>query len=150
MSVSGVARTGVPETTVADEPDALYLHYLGLQPKQGNLAPEPVTEAQVEALLAAPDTGTALGLRDRAMLEVLYATGLRVSELVGLLTVEVSMTDGVVRIVGKGNKERLVPLGEEARHWLERFMRSGRAEILGARVADAIFVTGRRSSRRST
>ena len=105
--------------------------------------PKAITEAQVEALLAAPDTDTLLGLRDRAMLEVLYATGLRVSELVGLLTVEVSMTDGVVRIVGKGSKERLVPLGEEARWWLERFMRTGRAGILGARVADAIFVTGR-------
>jgi integrase/recombinase XerD len=105
--------------------------------------PKSITEAQVEGLLAAPGTDTALGLRDRAMLEVLYATGLRVSELVGLLTVEVSMADGVVRVVGKGSKERLVPLGEEARWWLERFMRTGRPEILGARVADAIFVTGR-------
>ena len=107
--------------------------------------PKAISEAQVEALLAAPDTQTPLGLRDRAMLEVLYATGLRVSELVALSTLEVSMTDGVVRIVGKGSKERLVPLGEEARWWLERFMKSGRAEILGARLADAIFVTGRGS-----
>jgi integrase/recombinase XerD len=105
--------------------------------------PKAITEAQVEALLAAPDTATALGERDRAMLEVLYATGLRVSELVALRTVEVSMVDGVVRIVGKGSKERLVPLGEEARWWLERFMKSGRMTILGARTADAIFVTRR-------
>ena len=107
--------------------------------------PKAITEEQVEALLGAPDTGTPLGLRDRAMLEVLYATGLRVSELVGLQTVEVSMVDGVVRIVGKGSKERLVPLGEEARWWLERFMATGRREILGGRTADAVFVTGRGS-----
>lgn len=114
-----------------------------LSARQPPRFPKAISEAQVEALLAAPDTATPLGLRDRAMLEVLYATGLRVSELVGLLTVEVSMADGVVRIVGKGSKERLVPLGEEARFWLERFMRTGRVEILGARVADALFVTGR-------
>src|SRR5690606_16006343 len=107
--------------------------------------PKAISEEQVEALLGAPDTGTPLGLRDRAMLEVLYATGLRVSELVGLQTVEVSMVDGVVRIVGKGSKERLVPLGEEARWWLERFMATGRREILGGRTADAVFVTGRGS-----
>jgi integrase/recombinase XerD len=107
--------------------------------------PKAITEAQVESLLAAPDTTTALGLRDRAMLEMLYATGLRVSELVGLKTMEVSLVDGVVRIVGKGSKERLVPLGEEARWWLEKFMKSGRTEILGRRLADAIFVTQRGS-----
>jgi integrase/recombinase XerD len=107
--------------------------------------PKSITEAQVEALLAAPDTRTVLGQRDRAMLEVLYATGLRVSELVGLQTVEVSMVDGVVRVVGKGAKERLVPLGEEARWWLERFMRTGRGELLAGRTADAVFVTGRGS-----
>jgi integrase/recombinase XerD len=107
--------------------------------------PKSITEAQVEALLAAPDTGTPLGLRDRAMLEVLYATGLRVSELVRLQTVEVSMVDGVVRIVGKGSKERLVPLGEEARWWLERFIATGRREILAGRTADAVFVTARGS-----
>ena len=107
--------------------------------------PKAITEAQVEALLAAPDAETPLGLRDRAMLEMLYATGLRVSELVGLLTVEVSLVDGVVRIVGKGSKERLVPLGEEARWWLEKFMKTGRPQILGPRLADAIFVTWRGS-----
>ena len=105
--------------------------------------PKAISEAQVEALLAAPDVDTPLGLRDRAMLEMLYATGLRVSELVALRTVEVSMADGVVRIVGKGSKERLVPMGEEARWWLERFMKGGRSAILGARATDAIFVTQR-------
>ncbi len=105
--------------------------------------PKSLTEAQVEALLAAPDVTTPRGLRDRAMLEVLYATGLRVSELVALKTVEISLTDGVVRIVGKGSKERIVPLGEEARHWLDRYSASGRRELLAGRLADAVFVTER-------
>jgi integrase/recombinase XerD len=113
--------------------------------RQPQRFPAAISEAQVEALLAAPDPQTPLGLRDRAMLEMLYATGLRVSELVGLRTVEVSMADGVVRIVGKGSKERLVPLGEEARWWLERFMKTGRAGLLDGKIADAIFVTRRGS-----
>ena len=111
--------------------------------KQPARFPKAITERQVEDLLAAPDTGTALGLRDRTMLEVLYATGLRVSELVALATVEVSMTDGVVRVVGKGSKERVVPLGEEARHWLQTYQDTARSEILAGRVADAVFVTAR-------
>lgn len=105
--------------------------------------PHTLSEQQVEALLAAPDTATALGERDRAMLEVLYATGLRVSELVGLRTVELSLADGVVRIVGKGSKERLVPLGEVACDWLERHLGGGRRALLGPRLADAVFVTQR-------
>jgi len=105
--------------------------------------PKTLSEAQVEALLAAPDVGTPLGLRDRAMLETLYATGLRVSELVGLRTVEVGLAEGVVRVVGKGDKERLVPLGEEARAWIERWVGQGRREVLGARADDALFVTKR-------
>jgi integrase/recombinase XerD len=113
--------------------------------RQPQRFPTAISEAQVEALLAVPDPDTLLGLRDRAMLEMLYATGLRVSELVGLRTVEISMADGVVRIVGKGSKERLVPLGEEARWWLERYLKTGRAAILGGKVADAIFVTRRGS-----
>ena len=105
--------------------------------------PKGLSERDVDALLRAPDAGTALGERDRAMLEVLYATGLRVSELVGLKTFEASMTEGVVRVTGKGDKERMVPLGEEARHWLERFIANGRRDLLGDRLSDAIFVTGR-------
>ncbi len=105
--------------------------------------PRSITEAQVEALLAAPDVETALGERDRTMLEVLYATGLRVSELVALRTVELSLTDGVVRVVGKGSKERLVPLGEQARDWLDRHLRRGRRELLAGREADAVFITVR-------
>lgn len=105
--------------------------------------PNTLSERQVEALLAAPDVETALGLRDRAMLETMYATGLRVSELVGLETVRVALNEGVVRVVGKGDKERLVPLGEEARAWILRYLAGARAALLGARAADALFVTQR-------
>jgi integrase/recombinase XerD len=105
--------------------------------------PKTLSEAQVDALLGAPDVDTPLGLRDRAMLETLYATGLRVSELVGLGTVEVGLVDGVLRVIGKGDKERLVPLGEEARHWIERWLAEGRGALLGDRPADALFVTAR-------
>ncbi|MCO5102301.1 MAG: site-specific tyrosine recombinase XerD [Burkholderiaceae bacterium] len=105
--------------------------------------PKALSERQVEALLAAPAVGTALGLRDRAMLETLYATGLRVSELVGLETVRVALNEGVVQVVGKGDKERLVPLGEEAREWIVRYLREARPALLGARAADALFVTQR-------
>ena len=105
--------------------------------------PMSLSEAQVEGLLAAPDPATPLGLRDRAMLETLYATGLRVSELVGLKTVEVGLVDGVVRVVGKGDKQRLVPLGEEAHGWITRWLRDGRPALLDGRPADALFVTAR-------
>lgn len=105
--------------------------------------PRALTEAQVEALLAAPDVRTELGLRDRAMLEVLYATGLRVSELVSLRLASVSLADGLVRVIGKGNKERIVPLGEEARAWLERYFAQARPRLLGARASEAVFVTAR-------
>ncbi len=106
--------------------------------------PKTLSEAQVEALLAAPKLGTTLGLRDRAMLETLYATGLRVSELVHLKVQDTSLSDGVVRVVmGKGAKDRLVPLGEEALHWIERYLRESRTVILGARSCDALYVTAR-------
>ena len=105
--------------------------------------PVTISEAQVEALLAAPDAATALGLRDRAMFEVLYAAGLRVSELVGLKLSELSLNEGLVRVVGKGSKERIVPLGEEARAWVERYLAGARPDLLAGRVADAVFVTQR-------
>ena len=92
-------------------------------PKLPRRLPKHLSEAQVEALLAAPDTETTLGLRDRAMLETLYATGLRVSELVGLKLAQVCLDMGVVRVIGKGSKERLVPLGDEAVDWLKRYLR---------------------------
>jgi integrase/recombinase XerD len=102
-----------------------------------------LSESQVEALLAAPDVSTPLGLRERTMLELMYASGLRVSELVALKLVEVSLNDGVLRITGKGSKTRLVPFGQEARLWLERYLRDARGIILGGQVDDALFVTGR-------
>ncbi|WP_020655628.1 site-specific tyrosine recombinase XerD [Massilia niastensis] len=102
-----------------------------------------LSESQVEALLAAPDVATPLGLRERTMLELMYASGLRVSELVALKLVEVSLNDGVLRITGKGSKTRLVPFGGEARIWLERYLKDARGIILNGQVDDALFVTGR-------
>jgi len=105
--------------------------------------PKSLSEAQVEDLLAAPDVDTELGLRDHAMLELLYATGLRVSELVGLRLVELSLNDGLVRVVGKGSKERIVPIGEEARASIERYFRYARPALLNGKSCDAVFVTQR-------
>ena len=105
--------------------------------------PKTLSEAQVEALLAAPDVATPLGLRDRTMLELMYASGLRVSELVTLKSVHLSLTEGALRITGKGAKERLVPFGEEARVWLERYLADARGEILQGQTSDALFVTAR-------
>ena len=112
-------------------------------PKKSPRFPRTLSEEDVEALLGQPDTATPLGLRDRAMLEVLYASGLRVSELVRLKLAEVSYDMGVVRVFGKGAKERLVPLGEEAIAWLGRYSREGRPALLGKRSSDYVFVTGR-------
>ncbi|HEY4541997.1 MAG TPA: site-specific tyrosine recombinase XerD [Noviherbaspirillum sp.] len=111
--------------------------------RQGARLPKTLSEAQVEALLAAPDVATPLGLRDRTMLELMYASGLRVSELVLLKTMEVGMNEGVLRITGKGSKTRLVPFGEEARAWIERWLKQGRPAILNGRSDDALFVTAR-------
>jgi integrase/recombinase XerD len=112
-------------------------------PKLPRRLPKSLSEAQVEALLAAPATGTTLGLRDRAMLETLYATGLRVSELTGLKLAQVSLDMGVVRVLGKGSKERLVPLGEEAIDWLKRYLATARVGLAGTAKSDAMFVTAR-------
>jgi integrase/recombinase XerD len=111
--------------------------------KQPPRFPKTLSELQVESLLGAPDTHVPLGLRDRTMLELMYASGLRVSELVNLKSVELGMNEGVLRITGKGNKTRLVPFGEEARSWIDRYMQEARGEILGQQVADALFVTAR-------
>jgi integrase/recombinase XerD len=106
--------------------------------------PKTLSESQVDALLEAPDTHTTLGLRDRAMLETLYATGLRVSELVSVHVLNVSLTEGVVRVIqGKGGKDRLVPLGQEAHHWIERYLQVARPLLLGARTSPALFLTTR-------
>ena len=112
-------------------------------PKLPRGLPKSLTEEDVEKLLAAPNVEEALGLRDRAMLETLYASGLRVSELVTLRISQVSLDMGVVRVIGKGTKERLVPLGEEALAWITRYCKDSRPQILGKRAADALFVTNR-------
>jgi integrase/recombinase XerD len=112
-------------------------------PKLPRGLPKTLTEEDVEKLLAAPDVEDPLGLRDRTMLETLYASGLRVSELVTLKISQVSQDMGVVRIVGKGAKERLVPLGEEALNWIKRYLKEARPRILDKRAADAMFVTSR-------
>jgi integrase/recombinase XerD len=114
-----------------------------LAAKQPLRVPKTLSEAQVEALLAAPDVDTPLGLRDRTMLELMYASGLRVSELVTLKTVHLSLTEGALRVTGKGSKERLVPFGEEAHRWLDRYLAQSRGAILNGQVSDALFVTAR-------
>ncbi|MFO1340779.1 MAG: site-specific tyrosine recombinase XerD [Burkholderiaceae bacterium] len=111
--------------------------------RQALRVPKTLSEAQVEALLAAPDTTMPLGLRDRCMLELMYACGLRVSELVELPSVHLSLAEGVLRVTGKGAKERLVPFGDEAASWVERYVREGRAAILAGQVSPALFVTAR-------
>ena len=112
-------------------------------PKLGRPLPKSLTEKDVEALLLTPDIDRPLGLRDRAMLELLYASGLRVSELVGIKRGEISLGQGVVRIFGKGGKERLVPIGEECLEWLQQYMNEARPVLLSGRIADAMFVTRR-------
>ena len=112
-------------------------------PRQPRRLPKTLTEADVEALLGAPDTGTPHGLRDRAMLELLYASGLRVSELVSVSVAQLSTDMGVVRTLGKGSKERLVPVGEEALAWIARYSAAARPTLLAGRAAEALFVTAR-------
>ena len=128
----------VREGLRADDPAA------GLEsPKLPRSLPKTLSEEEVESLLAAPAVDTVQGLRDRAMLETLYASGLRVSELVGLKTIQVGMDMGVVRVLGKGAKERLTPLGEEAMAWIERYQREARPQLLAGRKSEALFVTAR-------
>ncbi|GAA4012621.1 site-specific tyrosine recombinase XerD [Actimicrobium antarcticum] len=114
-----------------------------LSARQPPRFPKTLSEAHVVALLQAPDVTTPLGLRDRTMLEVMYASGLRVTELVLLKSIEVSLNDGVLRVTGKGSKTRLVPFGEEARSWIERYLKDARAAILDGQMCDALFVTAR-------
>jgi integrase/recombinase XerD len=111
--------------------------------KRAPRLPKTLSEAQVESLLNAPDVATPLGLRDRAMLELMYASGLRVSEMVQITSLQISLSQGVVRVTGKGNKERLVPFGEEAAKWLTLYQNEARRALLAARVSDAFFVTQR-------
>ena len=127
--VKGFYRHSLEKGRVSVDPAAHLEH-----PKLGRPLPDSLSEAQVGDLLRAPDLGTAVGLRDRAMLEVLYATGLRVSELVGLNIASLNLRQGVVRVVGKGGKERLVPVGQEALSWVVRFVGEGRAALHGERT----------------
>ena len=114
-----------------------------LNPARPSRLPKVTSEKQVDDLLNAPDVDAPLGLRDRAMLETIYATGLRVSELVNLKLHEIGFNEGVLRVLGKGSKERLVPLGEQAIDWLGRYLNEARPEILGGQQSDALFVTAR-------
>ena len=114
-----------------------------LSANQRRALPKTLTEAQVEALLEAPDLETPLGLRDRTMIELMYASGLRVSELVGLKSVHLGLNEGVLRVTGKGAKERLVPFGAVAHDWLRRYLAEARPLILNGQVSDALFVTAR-------
>jgi len=126
------------ENQVASNPVALIE-----SPHLGRYLPDSLSEEDVEKLLAAPETSTALGFRDRTMLETLYATGLRVSELVGLRMEQLNFRMGVLRVTGKGNKERLVPIGEEALFWLQEYMLKMRKTLLLDRQCDYVFVTNR-------
>ena len=112
-------------------------------PKLGRPLPKSLTEEEVEALLQAPDVSQLLGLRDRAMLELLYASGLRVSELIELPIARLNLRQGVLRVVGKGDKERMVPMGEEAAEWVDRYLEQARSALLQERMCDALFVTQR-------
>jgi integrase/recombinase XerD len=112
-------------------------------PKLGKPLPKTLTESDVESLLAAPEVSDALGLRDRAMLELLYACGLRVSELISLTINQVGFNQGVLRIMGKGSKERLIPMGEEAQHWLQLYMQQARPVLMGERHDDVVFPSKR-------
>lgn len=115
-------------------------------PKLPRGLPASLTEADVEALLGVPDVKTPLGLRDRAMLEVLYASGLRVSELVSLEGAQISLNMGIIRVIGKGGKERLTPLGEDALEWVSRYTQEARSGLLGGKLSNALFVTSRGSA----
>jgi len=115
-------------------------------PKLGRSLPTDLTEKEVEEMLAAPDTTTDNGLRDKAMLELIYACGLRVSELVNLQLMQVNMLQGVLRVIGKGNRERLVPLGEIAGEWLEKYIKIARKNLLKGRMCNEIFVSNRGKS----
>lgn len=133
-ALRGFYRWLVDQQHITDNPAALIEH-----PKTPQVLPGTLTEAEVKALLQAPDVEEPLGVRDKAMLEVLYASGLRVTELVTLTIAQVDLRRGVVRIIGKGNKERLVPLGEEALHWLQRYWQHARPLLPGAASDGVVF-----------
>jgi len=129
------------ERLVSEDPTALIE-----SPKLGRGLPKALREEQVEALLNGPDTATNLGMRDRAMLELMYATGLRVSELTGLQITNLNLRQGVIRVIGKGRKERLIPLGEEALDWMQQYLSSSRPSLLKGSQSSFVFVTNRKSA----
>lgn len=131
-------KYGVREGRIAEDPTLLVS-----MPQLGAPLPKSLSEADVEALLAAPDTEDSLGLRDRTMLEVLYATGLRVTELISLTLDEINLREGSLRVFGKGSKERLIPLGEEAIAWLESYLKTARPLLLGGQPGDILFPSQR-------
>ncbi|WP_371750754.1 site-specific tyrosine recombinase XerD [Snodgrassella alvi] len=115
-------------------------------PKKGQYLPDIISETQIDALLAAPNTKTFLGLRDKALLELMYATGLRVSEAVNLRINEIDLQNGLLSTIGKGNKQRMVPLGEEATDWLENYFTDARPALLKGRACDAVFVSQKKTA----
>jgi len=131
-------KYSVREGRIAEDPTLLVS-----MPQLGAPLPKSLSEADVEALLAAPDTEDSLGLRDRTMLEVLYATGLRVTELISLTLDEINLREGSLRVFGKGSKERLIPLGEEAIAWLESYLKTARPLLLGGQPGDILFPSQR-------
>nr|WP_186354059.1 MULTISPECIES: site-specific tyrosine recombinase XerD [Pseudomonas] len=131
-------KYAVREGRLAEDPTLLVS-----MPQLGAPLPKSLSEADVEALLAAPDTEDTLGLRDRTMLEVLYATGLRVTELISLTLDEINLREGSLRVFGKGSKERLIPLGEEAIAWLESYLKTARPLLLGGQPGDILFPSQR-------
>jgi integrase/recombinase XerD len=133
-------RWQLRERRITEDPTALID-----SPRLGRSLPKALSETDVERLLAAPDCSDLLGLRDRAMLELMYATGLRVSELTALRLTDVGMNQGVVRVLGKGNKERLVPLGEESLSWLRRYLEEARPQLMKGGTTPEVFVTARRA-----
>jgi len=123
---------------VREDPTALVQ-----RPRMRRALPRTLAESEVEALLRAPDTETAQGLRDRAMLELMYGAGLRVSELTGLTLAQINLRQGALRVVGKGGKDRVLPIGEEASDWLERYLAQARPMLTGGRVREPLFLTRR-------
>jgi integrase/recombinase XerD len=133
-------RTRLRDGSIKEDPTLLLD-----APKLPRSLPKALSEANIDALIAAPDVTTPLGLRDRAMFELIYATGLRVSELIGIRTEQLNLRQGVVRVTGKGGKERLVPLGEQAQDWIERYYKESRPALLRGSVVDEVFVSNRRA-----
>jgi integrase/recombinase XerD len=137
-SIKGFYKYMVRENYLAANPASLID-----APKQGRPLPKSLTESDVEALLAAPNVGTGIGLRDRAMLELLYACGLRVSELVNLDMSQLNLSAGVVKVFGKGSKERLVPIGEVAQNWLQKYIKQARPQLLKVAASGVLFPSNR-------